>query len=65
MVSTLPIDDLDNKADTFNTAMGCQIGRKTGTGHLGWVKMPSFLVQFLRKNLFVERLASAVDGSAY
>uniref|UniRef100_A0A093UXT5 Apoptosis-inducing factor 2 n=1 Tax=Talaromyces marneffei PM1 TaxID=1077442 RepID=A0A093UXT5_TALMA len=45
--------------------MGCQIGKKAGTGHLGWVKLPSFMVSFLRKNLFVERLASTVDGSAY
>ncbi|GAM40048.1 hypothetical protein TCE0_034r12089 [Talaromyces pinophilus] len=45
--------------------MGCQIGKKAGTGHLGWVKLPSFIVSFLRKNLFVEKLASTVDGSAY
>lgn len=52
-------------ADAFDIAMGCQIGKKAGTGHLGWVKLPSFIVTFLRKNLGVERLASAVDGSAY
>ncbi|EED19083.1 disulfide oxidoreductase, putative [Talaromyces stipitatus ATCC 10500] len=45
--------------------MGCQIGRKTGTGQLGWVKLPSFLIHFLRKHLFVERLEPTVDGSVY
>ena len=52
-------------ADVVNLGMGCQIGKTAGTGHLGWVKLPSFIVSFLRKNLFVERLASTVDGSAY
>lgn len=52
-------------ANVFHIGMGCQIGKKAGTGHFGWVKLPSFMVSFLRKNLFVERLASTVDGSAY
>ncbi|KUL81779.1 hypothetical protein ZTR_10610 [Talaromyces verruculosus] len=60
---------LNNKAPLLYKGgmrgMGCQIGKKAGTGHLGWVKLPSFIVSFLRKNLFVEKLASTVDGSAY
>ncbi|KFY48987.1 hypothetical protein V495_00846 [Pseudogymnoascus sp. VKM F-4514 (FW-929)] len=45
--------------------MGLQIGKKSGTGHFGWFKIPSFLIVYLRKTLFVERLATTVDGSQF
>ncbi|KUJ13614.1 FAD/NAD(P)-binding domain-containing protein [Mollisia scopiformis] len=45
--------------------MGLTVGRKAGTGHLGNVKLPGFLVHFLRKNLFIDKLAPTVSGSAY
>ena len=43
--------------------MGLQIGRKTGTGHLGNFKIPGFLVHMLRKNLFLDKVPQLVDGS--
>lgn len=45
--------------------MGFQIGKKSGTGHFGWFRIPTFVVVYLRKTLFVERLASTVDGSLF
>ncbi|KAK9350503.1 hypothetical protein V1523DRAFT_428982 [Lipomyces doorenjongii] len=45
--------------------MGLQIGRKAGTGHLGSIKLPGFLVSMLRKNLFVDNLPTTVNGSAF
>ncbi|KAH8425255.1 NAD(P)/FAD-dependent oxidoreductase [Aspergillus melleus] len=45
--------------------LGLQIGRKTGTGHLGNFKIPGFLVHMLRKNLFLDKVAPLVDGSAF
>jgi len=45
--------------------MGFQIGKKAGTGHLGNWKIPSFLIVFLRKSLFIEKLASTVNGSQF
>jgi NADH dehydrogenase FAD-containing subunit len=47
-----------------NTAkMGLQIGKKSGTGHVGDWKLPGFLVVKIRKTLFVEDLPKMVDGS--
>ena len=45
--------------------MGLLVGRKAGTGHLGNVKLPGFLVHLLRKNLFLDNLGGTVNGSAY
>jgi len=44
--------------------MGLLVGKKAGTGHLGSVKLPGFLVTMLRKNLFVDKLGPTVTGSA-
>ncbi|KAH8892884.1 FAD/NAD(P)-binding domain-containing protein [Thozetella sp. PMI_491] len=46
-------------------SLGFQIGKKAGTGHLGSWKLPSFVVVFMRKTLFVERFPPTVDGSLF
>ncbi|KAJ6160742.1 apoptosis-inducing factor [Penicillium chermesinum] len=46
-------------------AMGLQIGRKKGTGHMGNFKLPGFLVSLLRKDLFLEIMPGIVDGSKF
>ncbi|KAE9364424.1 putative apoptosis-inducing factor [Stipitochalara longipes BDJ] len=45
--------------------MGLLVGKKAGTGHLGSVKLPGFLVTLLRKNLFLDNLGPTVTGSAF
>ena len=45
--------------------MGVSVGKKAGTGFLGSVKLPGFLVNMLRKNLFIDNLPTTVDGSAF
>ncbi|KAN0099518.1 putative apoptosis-inducing factor [Hyaloscypha variabilis] len=45
--------------------MGLTVGKKAGTGHLGSVKLPGFLVTMLRKNLFLDNLGPTVTGSAF
>ncbi|KFY26140.1 hypothetical protein V493_04252 [Pseudogymnoascus sp. VKM F-4281 (FW-2241)] len=45
--------------------LGFQVGKNSGTGHFGWFRIPTFVVVYLRKALFVERLAPTVDGSLY
>ncbi|OBT54308.1 hypothetical protein VE04_05937 [Pseudogymnoascus sp. 24MN13] len=45
--------------------MGFQIGKTSGTGHFGWFRIPSFVVVYLRKTLFVERLLTTVNGSQF
>ncbi|KAK9238079.1 hypothetical protein V1525DRAFT_387804 [Lipomyces kononenkoae] len=45
--------------------MGVQIGRKAATGHMGNMKLPGFLVNMLRKNLFMDKLGPTVNGSAF
>ncbi|KAL4931133.1 NAD(P)/FAD-dependent oxidoreductase [Aspergillus undulatus] len=48
----------------FGSAIiGLQIGRKAGTGHYGSVRLPSFVVSWLRKTLFVEDVPKVVDGT--
>jgi hypothetical protein len=42
---------------------GLQIGKKAGTGHLGSIRLPAFMIQFLRKTLFTENLPGTVDGT--
>ncbi|KAK9780184.1 putative Apoptosis-inducing factor 2 [Seiridium cardinale] len=43
--------------------MGVNIGKNSGTGHVGSLRLPSFLVAMLRRTLFVEKLPKTVDGS--
>ncbi|KAF1845718.1 FAD/NAD(P)-binding domain-containing protein [Cucurbitaria berberidis CBS 394.84] len=45
--------------------MGLQIGKKAGTGFYGNLRIPSFLVIWLRKTLFIERFGPLVDGSSF
>lgn len=45
--------------------MGLQIGKKAGTGQWGNWKLPTFLIVFARKGLFVERMAPMLDGTAF
>jgi hypothetical protein len=44
--------------------LAVQIGKKAGTGHLGSMKLPSFMVAYARRTLFVENAPKTVDGSA-
>jgi apoptosis-inducing factor 2 len=45
--------------------MGLQIGKKAGTGHYGSIRIPSFLIVWVRKTLLVEKLGPMVDGSLF
>lgn len=45
--------------------MGLQIGPEMGTGHYGNVRLPGFLIVYIRKELFVPRLKKMVDGSEF
>ena len=45
--------------------MGLQLGKKAGTGHFGSMRIPSFVIVWARKNLFVEKLGPTVDGSLF
>lgn len=39
-------------------------GRKTGTGHMGSIKLPSFMINMVKgKTYFTQKLAGTVDGS--
>ncbi|KAL4950357.1 putative apoptosis-inducing factor [Aspergillus filifer] len=51
---------------TSNTSMiGVQIGQKGGTGHVGSIRLPSFMIAYLRKTLLVEQVPKMIDGSAF
>ncbi|KFY44494.1 hypothetical protein V494_01451 [Pseudogymnoascus sp. VKM F-4513 (FW-928)] len=66
ILSTLGSDKIPPPYQPFTSRfMGFQIGKKSGTGHFGWFRIPTFVVVYLRKNLFVERLATTVDGSQF
>ncbi|KAF5868648.1 putative amid-like mitochondrial oxidoreductase protein [Botrytis fragariae] len=42
------------------------VGKKVGTGHMGGMKFPSFVVNMVKgKTLFTEKLAPMVNGSAF
>jgi hypothetical protein len=45
--------------------MGLSIGKKAGAGHFGTWKIPSFVIMYARKTLFVENLKKTVDGSMF
>jgi hypothetical protein len=45
--------------------MGIQIGKKSGTGHIGDMMLPGADVAERRKTLFVELLPKMVDGSMF
>lgn len=45
--------------------IGVQIGKKSGTGHFGNMRLPSFIVSMLRKSLFIDNLPRTVDGSIF
>lgn len=45
--------------------MGVQVGKKVATGHFGDWRIPSFVVLWMRKNLFTERFQPMVDGSMF
>ena len=40
--------------------MGLQIGKKAGTGHFGSIRIPSSIIIWARKTLFVEKMRSMV-----
>jgi hypothetical protein len=44
---------------------GVHIGRKTGTGHIGSIKIPGFLVVKMRESLFVEMMDPIVSGTKF
>ncbi|TVY49390.1 Oxidoreductase [Lachnellula occidentalis] len=42
------------------------IGRKAGTGHMGGMKLPSFMVNMVKgKNLFMDKMPGMISGSAF
>ncbi len=42
------------------------VGRKAGTGHMGNMKLPSFVVNMVKgKALFTEKMPSLINGSAF
>jgi len=42
------------------------VGRKAGTGHMGNMKLPSFMVNMVKgKNLFLDKLPNIVSGAAF
>jgi hypothetical protein len=45
--------------------IGVQIGKEAGTGHFGNIQLPSFVVTWLRKGLFVDRFKKIADGSEF
>lgn len=45
--------------------MGLSIGKKAGTGHFGSMKIPSFVIVWARKNLFIENMRPTVNGSLF
>ncbi|KAL2785908.1 putative apoptosis-inducing factor [Aspergillus keveii] len=51
------------KAST-SEMLAVQTGKKAGTGHAGSMKLPSFMVAYVRKTLFVENGPKTVDGTA-
>ncbi|KAH7391751.1 hypothetical protein BKA66DRAFT_25789 [Pyrenochaeta sp. MPI-SDFR-AT-0127] len=48
---------------TTTRFMGFQIGKKSGTGHYGNWRLPSFVVVWVRRNLFLHIFGPIVDGS--
>jgi hypothetical protein len=52
----------DCPSDLYAGSCGVQIGKKTSVGHYGNWKMPAFMTNFSRKNLFVENIGPLVDG---
>jgi apoptosis-inducing factor 2 len=50
---------------TLTGFLGIQVGRNVGTGHFGNFKLPSFMITFARKSLFVEFLSPLVSGSLF
>ncbi|TEY71788.1 hypothetical protein BOTCAL_0086g00060 [Botryotinia calthae] len=46
--------------------MAVPVGKKVGTGHMGSMKFPSFVVNMVKgKTLFTEKLTPMVNGSAF
>lgn len=42
------------------------VGRKAGTGHMGGMKLPSFMVNMVKgKNLFMDKMPGMISGSAF
>ena len=52
-------------ADASTGLTGLQIGKEVGTGHFGDMKVPSFVIVWARKTLFIENLKGTVDGSRF
>jgi hypothetical protein len=46
--------------------MAVPVGRKAGTGHMGSMKLPSFMVNMVKgKGLFMDKMAPMINGSAF
>jgi len=50
---------------TFVGFCGLQIGKYTATGHYGNTRIPSFIVAYMRKNLFTHMLKGIADGTSF
>jgi apoptosis-inducing factor 2 len=44
---------------------GIQIGRKAGMGHFGTWIIPSFVIVYVRRNIFMEKMQGILDGSGF
>ncbi|KAE9365023.1 FAD/NAD(P)-binding domain-containing protein [Stipitochalara longipes BDJ] len=44
---------------------GIQIGRKKGIGHFGTWIIPSFVIVYVRRMLFMEKMGAMLDGSGF
>lgn len=50
---------------TLIAMLAVPLGRKAGTGHMGSMKLPSFMVHFVKgKTYFTEKLGPTIDGSS-
>jgi NADH dehydrogenase FAD-containing subunit len=45
--------------------MGLSLGKNAGTGHWGTFQMPTFVIKWIRKTLFIENMGKTLDGSMF
>jgi hypothetical protein len=53
-----------NSSEQFAAILVVPLGKKSGTGHMGTMKFPSFMVVMVKsKSYFTQKLGGTVDGS--
>jgi NADH dehydrogenase FAD-containing subunit len=45
--------------------MGLSVGQNAGAGHWGNFQIPTFLIKYMRKTLFLENMGKTVDGTMF